>query len=132
MTRNQFAFHYSPKKYDRVLPQIEEELKFYIQDGGRANNLYYFAEILANMALLHEIPGRNGKAAMKRLTSDIIKITNHFVVGCDALINAIIGLQAPEVWKGIATSVQLQNLKPFEQIRLPWFTDTKNLGKKAG
>ncbi len=129
--RNQFAFHYSPKKYERMLPKLKEDLKLYIQNNGSANNLYYFAELLVTVALLREIPVRGNKAALRRLNTDMEKITRQFVVACDALISSLIGAYTPKIWKANATPITIANLKPFEEIELPWFSETLNPGIKA-
>lgn len=129
--RNQFAFHYSPKKYGRMLPKLGEQLKLYMQDGGNANNLYYFSELLAITALLHEIPARGNLAALKRLNADMRKILSPFVLVCDSLIAALLGAHVPNIWEENVTVLQLENLKPFEEIDLPWFSETSNLGKES-
>jgi hypothetical protein len=131
-TRNQFSFHYSPKKMDRVLKNLTEDLKIYIETNGSANNLYYFAELLANYALLFEIDPNDWQAAFRKLKENLGEIVQLFSIVCDVLMKQFIELRIDDFWQDHAVEVQLEGVKSFTEIQLPWFTDTETLFKDAG
>jgi hypothetical protein len=132
LTRNQFAFHYSPKKMDRVLKNLPEDLKIYIETNGNANNLYYFAELLANYALLFEIDSNDWQAAFRKLRENLSEIVQLFSAICDGLMMKFMGLRIEDFWQDYATEVKLEGMRSFTEIQLPWFTDTVTLFKDAG
>jgi len=131
-TRNQFSFHYSPKKMDRVLKNLTEDLKIYIETNGSANNLYYFAELLANYALLFEIDPSDWQTAFRKFKENISEIVQLFSIICDALMMQFIQLRIDDFWQDFAVEVQLEGIKSFTEIQLPWFTDTATLFKDSG
>lgn len=54
--RKNYAFHYSPDELAAVLPSVSEDIDLYIDSAERIlKNLYYFAEVLANTAMLSGI-----------------------------------------------------------------------------
>jgi len=129
--RNQFSFHYSPKKLDRRLKDMTEELKLYIETNGSANNLYYFAELLANHALLFEIDPNDWQAAFRKLYEGISEVVQLFSFVCDALIVQFIDLRVDRIWQDNAVEVKLEGMKSFTDIHLPWFSDMASLFEEA-
>jgi hypothetical protein len=53
--RKNYAFHYSPDELTQVLPSISNELVIYMQHKGPANNLFFFAEVVAAEALFRTL-----------------------------------------------------------------------------
>jgi hypothetical protein len=125
--RNKFAFHYSPDEMDRVLPGLPDELEVYIQEEGSANNLYYFAEVLANRALLRSIQVEDDQNAYHQLMEEIVKVTHWFTIVCDALMTEFLRRHIDGIWEGHAEEVSFNDLPLFQSVQIPWFTDTSGL-----
>jgi hypothetical protein len=129
--RNRQAFHYSPRDVDKMLPNLSEDLELYIQKDGSANNLYYFAEVLADRALLHSINPQDQQAAMQDLMEDVRKAAHWFTVACDSLLNAFVRRHVDTIWEGNAIEIIFDDLRPFSTVQIPWFTDTSGLTIEA-
>ncbi|MEA3459439.1 MAG: hypothetical protein U9R11_01990 [Chloroflexota bacterium] len=125
--RNNYAFHYSPDELDAVLPHVPEDLELYVESGGSANNLYYFAEVLAGRALLRSMGASDDQAAYRQLVEEIPKVARWFAVVCDSLMTEFLRRHAGGIWEGKAVEVPLGELPPLLGVRLPWFTDTSDV-----
>jgi hypothetical protein len=125
--RNNYAFHYSPEELDSVLPTISEELELYVSDGGGANTLYYFAEVLAIRAILNSIDDKDGYSAYKKLTEELPMIAGWFIDFAEALLVEFLSKQEENLWDGFAEEVKFDKLPSISEIKIPWFTDTTEL-----
>ncbi len=128
--RNNYAFHYSPGQLDMVLPSVPEKLELYIEQEGSANNLYYFAEALANRALLQDMGDGDDFVAYKRLMSEVPKVANWFSRLCDALLYEFLNRMDEGIWEGYAEEVKFGKLPSFLDIRIPWFTEPSEVYRK--
>ncbi|MCL4559792.1 MAG: hypothetical protein M1281_04145 [Chloroflexi bacterium] len=125
--RNNSAFHYSPEEMAAILPTVPEDLELYLSDGGTANSLYYFAEVLVNRAILNHINSADHQAAYRTLVRDLTTLAHSFLVLAEALMVVFISQNQNQIWDGFAKEVPFEKLPAFTDIRLPWFTDTTSL-----
>ncbi len=126
--RNNFAFHYSPDEMDAVLPHVStDELEVYIQNDGSANNLFYFAEVLANKALLLTINSEIDQDSYETLMKEVTTVTHLFTVISESLITEFLKRNQANIWDGTSQEVDLANLPSFDSITIPWFIDTSAL-----
>jgi len=127
--RKNYAFHYSPDELAAVLPSVSEDLDVYIDSAGRIlNNLYYFAEVLANTAMLSGID-HDIQAAFRKFWKDVILVAEWFAIVSNGLIVQF--LKNHFLWDGAATEISLDDLMPTSSVRLPWFTDPSDLDDAA-
>lgn len=124
--RNDFAFHYSPSALDDALTTVTDELDLYIEDGGNANTLYYFAEILANHAVLNHVDVSDGANPMERLHEEILKVAYQFIRFGQGFMRYVLKRHTPYIWKEPVVPISFNKLPSFSEIRLPWFADTTN------
>lgn len=127
--RNNYAFHYSPEKLDSVLPTVPDELEIYLSDGGGANTLYYFAEVLANRAILNSINEEDIISAYKKLVEELPMVTKWFLDFVDALLVVFISKYGEDIWEDFAEEIKFTTLPSITEIKLPWFTETSELAK---
>lgn len=127
--RKKYAFHYSPDEVAAVLPLVSEDLDLYIDSAGRIlNNLYDFAEVLANTAMLSGID-HDTQAAFSKFRKEVISVAEWFTIVSDGLIVQF--LKNHFLWDGAASEISLGDFKPTSSVRLPWFTDPSDLGDAA-
>lgn len=129
--RNNYAFHFSSEELRMTLPSVPDELEIYLQKDGSANNLYYFAEVIETRALLQSIDSEDEQIAYRKLMEEIGKVAHWFTIVCDLLVAEFIRRHISNIWKESATEVPFDNLEPFQNIRIPWFTDTANLNEDS-
>jgi len=128
--RDSLAFHYTPeapKALDAAFLDVPDNLKAYIEQGGRANNLYYFAEILASRALLKTKGDLGDQTIYRKLVDEILEVARWFVTAFDAITAEFIRRYQDNIWDGDAESVEFDNLQPTKSIKIPWFTDTSDI-----
>lgn len=131
--RTDFAFHYSPSELDDVLPTVSDELDLYIEQDGNANTLYYFAEVLANRAIISRIDASDEVEALKRLRDEVVMVSGHFTRFGQAFMSYVIKRHSPSIWKDTAIPISFKKLLSFSKIRFPWFADTTGgLWRKNG
>lgn len=124
--RNNYAFHYSPTELGSTLKNIPDELDLYVEEEGNFNTLYYFAEILANSAVLNLINPTDKVDALEKLENEVITIAKSFVKFGQSYMSCVIKRYSPKIWKESAKLVEFEKLPNFFDIQLPWFTDTSN------
>lgn len=130
--RNGFAFHYSPSALDDVLPALSDELDIYIEKRGIANTLYYFAEALANHALLESLGAADRGAALAQFHQQVVQVAGYFLRFGQSYMSSVIKEFGLQVWKDPATPVDLGPLASFTEMRFPWFTDASDLPAEDG
>ena len=126
-TRITDAFHYSPNKMDLQLSDVPDEMEIYVPKEGSANNLYYFAEVLANRALLEEVGGNKETDVLHRLQMEIGEAAHWVHVISDDLIKVILGKYVDRIWESAAVEVEIGDPPKFDDIRIPWFVDISGL-----
>lgn len=126
--RNDLSFHYTAD-LNSPLAELEEPLEMYLQQPGQANTLFYFAEVLVARALAKEFPEDKDPYSLADLLKEVdeaSKATHKFI---EQFLLAVIKKYEPEVWSGKARPVILGELKSFNEVRIPWFTDASELGQ---
>ena len=126
---NYYAFHYSPEELDAVLPTVPEELEIYVADEGSANTLYYFAEVLANRAILRSMQETDDSIAYTKLHLELPKVANWFSILAELLLVEFISRYEEGIWDGFAEEIQFDNLPLITDIKIPWFTDISEVMK---
>lgn len=135
--RNAQAFHYSPDSIDAALDAgMPAELNLYMEDGGNANNLFYFAEVFAGKSLLRTLGNDDDLSAFKRLIDETLYVAGLVNDFAESFMQEFLRRHQADIWEGTAQPVSLENLAAFLSVRLSWFTDTSDVletyGKKAG
>lgn len=122
--RNDFAFHYSPSDLDSELGDTPDELDLYVEEGTDANTLYYFAEVLANRAVLRRVNLPELPEAMTRFNKELTDIATRFSRFNNAVLSYIAAQHKSMVWKEGKSEIEFQDLPTFVDVRFPWFADT--------
>jgi len=112
--RNNYAFHYSPDELSITLPSVPDELEVYIQEGGRANNLYYFAEVLITRALFQSMGLEDEQVAYHQLMEEVVKVANWFNIVCDSLMLEFLRRYIGYIWQEAAIEISFGNLPSFK------------------
>ncbi|MCI5142908.1 MAG: hypothetical protein D3909_14500 [Candidatus Electrothrix sp. ATG1] len=128
--RNNYAFHYNPHNFNSVTI-AQEELEIFGDKETNINTLYYFSEVVVNKSMLDGIDNSDLSNAMERFHDEINLVTGYFRKFCDELIHVILEKYAPEIWKGYAEEIQLDELEEFATSKIHWFTDTSSLRIKT-
>lgn len=89
-----------------------------------ANNLFFFAEIIAAEALFQGIGIPFGRPAIEKLVSELFDLTMDFLGVFDDLMGIFLEAIGQEAWQTPAQPVVLGDLPSFDDIHIPWFTDT--------
>ncbi|MCI5218004.1 MAG: hypothetical protein D3914_02120 [Candidatus Electrothrix sp. LOE2] len=127
--RNNYAFHYNPHTFNSVTI-AQEELEIFGDKETDINTLYYFAEVIANKSMLDGIDNSDLFNAMEKFYDETNLVTRYFRKFCNELIRVILEKYAPEIWKGCAEEIQLDELEEFATSKMHWFTDTSSLSDK--
>jgi hypothetical protein len=125
--RNNYAFHYTPDGLRAALPNINEDLLLYIEESGKGNNLNYFAEVIANRALLQSIEKEDEFEAFKQLAKETINISELLLKASEGIMEAFLRRYKKDIWEGNAEEVYFDKLPSFGDICIPWFTDNDML-----
>ena len=123
--RNTFAFHYSPKDVDSVLPDTDSPLYLYMDRTSTPNNLFYFAEILMVEALLAILSG-HGIKNLEGLVDEIFSVSVWFSQASDGLMDQFLESQPDGSLGAELEEVRLDNLPKLREIYIPWFSDTSD------
>lgn len=123
--RNKLAFHYSYEHLAMHLPNLQDDLNLYIAEENDANTLYYFAEALANRAVLSTFEIPDGVNPLEILNSEVIGIAKKFNKFNMHLLKFIIHKNSPEIFNGVAEKIEMNDLKLFKEVNIPFFTDTR-------
>lgn len=127
--RNDYAFHYNPDKFNSNTIS-NDELKIFGDKETNINTLYYFAEVIANKSMLEGLGNSDLAKAMERFYDETNIATKYFVKFCDELIHVILAKYAPEIWKGYAEEIQIDELEKFATSKVHWFADTSGLNEQ--
>lgn len=124
--RTDFAFHYSPSEVDRALAATPDDLDLFLEDGSNINSLYYFAEVLANRAVLQRVDRADEARAMDSLIRQVGAVGLDFLIFCDGYMHLFIDRYATQIWKDKAKPVTFGALPRFREVRLPFFVDVSD------
>lgn len=125
--RNNYAFHYSPDELNAVLPEIPDDLEMYVSDVAAANTLHYFAEVIANHAVLKNINPEDELSAYQKLVKEILTVSRWFIDFANYLMVEFISKYGQDIWDGEAERIEFSGLQNINDIKLPWFTDASSL-----
>ena len=119
--RNGFAFHYSPSELNLALAATPDTLDVYLDPESNVNTLYYFAEVLANRAILQKT-GRVGEAeSMDHLIQQVGSVGKDFVAFCGGFMADFLDRYSDDVWSGKAEEVEIGALPQFRTVSFPFF-----------
>ena len=121
--RNSLGFHYDPNALDKAFQEMPDDCTLYVESEGSANNLYYFAEIIAIRALLQEKGDLGNQLILHESFQEIIDVARWFYQLAAALISEFARRYTDGIWDGNATEVELKNISSMSDIQIPWFTD---------
>ena len=121
--RNSLGFHYDPNALDKAFQEMPDDCILYLEPEGSVNNLYYFAEIIAIRAMLLEKGDLENKSILLESFQEIIDVARWFYKLAAALIAEFARRYIDGIWDGIASEVELKNLKSMLDIQISWFTD---------
>jgi hypothetical protein len=130
VVRNNYAFHYTPEELNAALPKIPEDLILYIEKEGKGNNLHYFAEVIANRALLQSLGKQDEFEAFMHLIGESTRIADWLLTISDAIMNEFLQRHISDIWESNAIEVYFDKLPSFNDISIPWFTDNSVLYEK--
>lgn len=117
--RNHFAFHYSHKSIDPILPE-GTSYSLYLQEDVR-NELFYFSEEILINSLMTTLELVNSIDSRKALVSEVLNIAALFSNLTDGLMTAIVKQNGID---GSINGIHIENLYSFNEIFIPWFTNT--------
>jgi hypothetical protein len=123
--RNGYAFHYSPEQIKASYSAVPdaEELDMYLGESA-LNSLYYFADAIANRALLHEINPKDHQAAMEQLRVETTQVHSAFHNAIAALVAVAVKRHLRKTLEELgATEVEISPLLDSEQISIPFFVN---------
>lgn len=124
--RNNYTFHYSPEDFINAAKDVPDDLDMYIEKGTNANSLYYFAEVLANRAMINSIDPEDIVSANQKFNAEVTKVAQLFSRFGQAFLQDIIKQHAPEIWEDRAVKVEFEDLPDFSTTQIKWFSDTSN------
>ena len=124
--RNDFAFHYSPQEISAVLPKVEDRLPVYLEREVVPNNLFYSSEMLLAQALLEAIMDENDTDPYDSLVKELFDVSAWFAQASDGLLEAIL-MNHGELRISGPEEVQFEALENFQDVTIPWFTDTSHV-----
>lgn len=120
--RNEFGFHYAPELLEEALNKLGtgETLDLYLAD---ANNLYFFAEMLANMAMTDAVNEDDLEKGFERIMKEIVEVSGWLLGFLDGALAVFLGRHSRAVIdvKG-RQDFELQELPDFDQVTIPWYS----------
>jgi hypothetical protein len=124
--RNNLSFHYNPGDLLKPINEMKEDLDLYISKDNDANTLYYFAEALANWAVISKVDNPENLNPLELINGEVTSIAKIFNTFNKLFMSFIIKKYKPEIWDGVAEKVVLENLTKFREVHIPLFTDTSD------
>ena len=123
--RNNFAFHYSPESIEAALHWAPDELYAYLGEGNGANSLFYFAEAIANHALLETDKLSNPIATLEEYKEEVPEIASHFMKFGWGFMLAVMQSVEGGLLLEEPVKVDLGEIPKFSEVRFPWFVDPR-------
>ncbi len=121
--RSDFAFHYSPEALDEALPGTPDSLHLYLDNQSNVNTLYYFAEVLANRAILQRTGRADEAQAIEAFLHEMGRVAKDFLVFCGGFMHLFLDRHGERIWVGKAQEVNFENLQRFRSLSLPFFVE---------
>lgn len=120
--RNRFAFHYDPAELDAALEWAPDELDLYLEERGIFNTMYYFAEALANQAILKAFGAPDDHNAASNYSNKVHELAGSFLRFGQAVL-VVIANEHESLWDGPRVAVELGEVAKFSAVHIPWFVD---------
>jgi hypothetical protein len=120
--RNQYSFHYYPKNFESSYKKIseDEKMSFYVGDG-MLDFFYDFSENIINTSML-ELTGETCRdSSVKRLLKELTDVYALLLSLHGFISDMFINIKLD------SKKFELVELKKFEDIELPFFTENKKL-----
>lgn len=121
--RNAFAFHSSGEDIGRGLDHLADEtLDFYLGDAY-VTSLFHASEVVLNVAILGTAEFDARKKKLAALVEEIVGQAHQWLVFIQGLMDIFLK-RHPLVHEAVVGSFNLLGLPNFEEVRIPWFTNT--------
>ncbi len=104
-----------------MLEKVPDEFDLYLEEGSSANDLYYFAEILVNHAILEEVDCGHD---VRELQEEILEVADQMLDVAQHIMLEFSERSIHGVWDDVKEPVEFEELTQFFDVRVPWFTDT--------
>lgn len=124
--RNKLSFHYNPVELASHLEIMKDNLSLYLSSENGANTIYYFAEALANWAVISKLKNYKNLNPVKEIIEELIEVAGNFSIFIVHFMSYVIRKYEPDIWDERAEKIIIKDLKTFKSIRIPAFTDTSN------
>jgi len=121
--RNNYAFHYTPENLSLAIPNTQEDLVLYFEEGRQDNNLNYFAEVIANRALLQSLEYGNDQEAFDRLITETTKIASWLLEVSSHIMGSFILKHGKDILESGIEEVHFDSLPRSNSVKIPWFID---------
>lgn len=130
LIRDKLAFHYSPEHLVLHLPKIQDELSLYISEGNDLNTLYYFAEAIVNRTVLSAIETEEDENPIEAMNKEIITVASNFNKLNLLFLKFMTAKHKDKIFKTACEEMQCDELVSFEDVKIPFFTQTDFITKK--
>lgn len=128
--RNSFAFHSSAKAIGRGLEHIADEtLDFYLGDT-HIDSLFHASEVVLNISILGTAEFDERERRLGELVDEIVGQAREWLLFIQGLMNIFLK-RYPSVQEEATGNFNLLGLPDFEEVRIPWFTSTKQNARPA-
>ncbi len=122
--RNNYAFHYAPDELKAALPNTPEDLFLYFEEGQQGNTLNFFADAIANHALLKSLGYKDDREAFNQLIKESTDVASWILNISSSLMGNFVLRHRSGIIEGDLEEVSFdKNLPLSRNIIIPWFTD---------
>ena len=125
--RNNYAFHYTLENIISAIPNTPEELTFYFETGRQENTLNYFAEAIANRALLQSLGYESNQEAFNQLITETTQVAGWLLEVSSFVMGSFILMHKDGIMQSGIQEVYFDKLPHLNNIKIPWFVDTSSL-----
>jgi hypothetical protein len=128
--RNAFAFHSSGEDIGRGLEHLADEtLDFYLGEAY-VTSLFYASEVVLNVAILGTAEFDERKKKLAALVEEIVGQAHQWLIFIQGLMDIFLK-RYPSVQEMVVENFNLLGLPNFEEVRIPWFTNTAQSARPA-
>jgi hypothetical protein len=117
--KSKFALRHLPI----VRPLFNLSIILYFEEGKQGNTLNYFAEAIANRALLLSLGFKDDRKAFEQLITEITEVASWILEVSDVIMSGFILRHKDGIIEGGITEVYFDKLPTSKSIKIPWFTD---------
>lgn len=129
LIRDNFAFHYGADRVGAALAATSGDLFVYLARNDAPNNLFYFSEVVVAQAMTSLLGLEAETDPADKIVAELFTVAALLAQLSDGIMQAIIARSGKELRVADPQEISLDNLQAFEEVALPWFTDTSSLIK---